>query len=68
MRSLADDLGEMCYDDLSRMLNELVDRVINGAASATDPADFAQYRSSLNEEYIDSIYRVILRARKEKRA
>lgn len=67
MKSLIEELGEQCYDDVSKLLTELVDRTILGARSSTNEEDFIVYRSALNAEYADSVYRIILRARKARK-
>jgi hypothetical protein len=66
MKSLLDDLGERCHEDVSRMLDELIKRTIDGARTSTDEEDYAKYRLMLNEEYGDSIYLIIMRAKRNK--
>lgn len=67
MKSLLDDLGQSAHESVSNLLNELTKRVIDGARTSTNNEDFLNYQQMLYNEYGDSIYRVILRARKEKR-
>ncbi len=67
MRSLLEELGDDTYQSVADMLNEYVDRVIQGATTSTGNEDFAQYRATLNAEYADSLYRLILRGKRSKR-
>ena len=67
LRSLLDDLGVDCYDEVNKLLTELVTRTVQSAQTVTTNDDFADYRDSLNVEYADTIYRVIMRARRKKR-
>lgn len=64
MRSLLDDLGPECFDDVNGMLIELVDTTIKSARTSVDNDDFADYRRRLNAEYADSIYRIIMRGKR----
>lgn len=65
MRSLIDDLGSEYFDGVNDLLIELVDTTINSARTSASNEDFADYRRRLNAQYADSIYRVIMRGRKD---
>lgn len=67
MRSLTDDLGEECYQNVTNLLTEIVDVTINGAKTSVSNEDFAEYRQGLNQEYADSIYRTIMRFKRRKK-
>lgn len=68
MKSLRDDLGEECFNDVTNLLEELVGVTINSARSFTNNDNFAEWRKDTHAEYADSIYRTIMRYKKIKRS